>query len=979
MLGAGAALVAIKAYFPEPKARAYVIDAARKQLGREVRLTRIDAGLTGLHLQGLAISERPDFAAGTFLSAETVSVRPSWKALMQRKLVVASASAEGLKVSVVRNADGSFNYDTLASSAATPAPAAQTKPEDVMQSDFNVRRLRVAHGEIDYRDAVAGTAWAVTGLSLKLDDFSLADPFDLDLALHAKGKAGERPVDASLAFTGTVHPARGMRDKIKLEFKRLSVEQDGLKLSAKGKISNLDAPDAALDVTLSASGKTLLEANGSVHASSPGDKGARTVDADLKLKTPGLDTTLLAKWVPGAGIPALSIPAADAAVVCRWEGTAATVKTFHVAWADSKIDGSALAKELGSAAPVYEGKAKFGVDVPEIRAGQYSFIKLPPKSFIPAMRLDGEASYEGGDLTLASFAAKFKQGTASASGVVRKLASAKPIPVLALRFAVDLPSFKVSELPVAVSALPANYVVPAMRLDGATSYGDGALTLTSFAAKFKQGTVSASGVVRKLDSAKPAPDLALRFAVDIPSFKISELPVAVAALPADYVVPAMRLDGGARAHGDDLALEKVSIKGKSGTLHLDGRVAKALAGAPEPDLEIQADLDLPALTDKDLPFSGVPPGLELPPSRWDADLSYTPKAIRLRKFGVKIASNEIFVEGGISDPAGRGAFDLLFKCKRFVLEELTRLTPQTRDLKLAGSGFFAVSVTGTKDKPVYGGKLQFKDVGATMAELPLSDFTGTISFDERRVDIPNLKGKVADGSLSMDLTIKDYTKVPDILLDASLDRFDLGKFLSAQKKLQQDAQAAKDSKAAKTGKPAEVKPATPFRTSGKLAIGALLHPNAQIEKVTASWDLSGVTPDMKKLDGEAKFGVDGGKLRSIKDLAVQSPVVKVLTFPILIFQKLSFGVDFNNITELKIVGDYAFKDGVMTLRQSEMDSSAAQVTAVGTINLPAELLDLIVTAKIGNVAPVDVAVTGTVASPKTKVKLGKFLGDLLKR
>ncbi len=895
VLGAGAALVALKVFFPEPKARAYVIDTARKQLGREVRLTRIDAGLTGLHLQGLAISERPDFAAGTFLSVETVSVRPSWKALLKRKLVIVSAAADGLKVRVVKNADGSFNYDTLASSAPATAAKPASQTGELPPSDFNVRQLRITRGDASYQDA-AGASWAVTGLSLKLDSFSLSDPFDLDIALHAKGKAGERPIDAALAFTGTVHPGRGALDKIKLEFKRLSVEQDGLKLTAKGKISRLDAPEAQIDATLTASGKTLLEADGSVKASAPGDKGARTVDADLKLKTPGLDTTLLAKWAPGAGIPALSIPAADAAIVGRWEGSAATVKTFHVAWADGKIDGSALVKELGGKAPVYEGRAKFGVDVPEIRAGQYSFIKLPPKSFIPAMRLDGEASYAGGELALASFAAKFKQGTASASGVVRKIGSAKPVP-----------------------------------------------------------------------------DLALRFAVDIPSFKISELPVAVSALPADFVVPAMRLDGGARARGDDLAFEKVSIKGKSGTLRLDGAVAKALSGAPEPALDIQADLDLPALTDKDLPFPGVPPGLELPASRWDADLSYTPKAVRLRKLSVKIASNEISAEGGVSDPAGRGAFDLLFKCKRFVLEELTRLTPQTRDLKLSGSGFFAISVTGTKDKPVYGGKLQFKGVGATVAELPLADFTGTVSFDERRVDVPNLKGKVADGSLTMDLTIKDYTKVPEIQLEAALDRFDLGKYLSAKKKLEADAKTAQAAKAAKAGKPVEEKPAAPLRTRGKVEIGSLIHPNAQIQSVTASWDLYGVTPDMKRLNGDAKLGVGGGKLHAIGDMALQSPVVKVLIFPILIFQKLSLGVNLNDINDVKYAGDYAFKDGVMTLRQSEMDSSAARVLAAGTISLPVEALDLTVTAQVGSLPAIDVAVTGTVTTPKTKVKVGKLL------
>ena len=469
VLGAGTALVALKALFPEPKARAYVVEAARKQLGREVRLTRIDAGLTGLHLQGLAISERPDFAAGTFLSVETFSLRPSWKALLRRKFVVVSASADGLNVSVVRKADGAFNYDTLASSA--PAGASETKPAPAGEApEFNARRLRVARGSVSYRDEAAGESWALTGVTLALDDFSLSEPFDLDVALHAKGRAGTgpsaRPVDAELAFAGTVHPSRGSRDKFRLDVRRLSVEQDGLKLAAKGSFTGLDAPAATLDATLSASGKTLLEAGGEVRASAPGEGGARVVDADLKLKTPGLDTTAIAKWIPAAGLPSVSIPAADAVIAGRWAGSSAEAKTFRLAWPGGKIDGSGSAKGLGGSAPAYAGQAKFGVDVPEIRAGQYAFIKLPPKSFLPAMRLDGEASYAGGELKLTSFAAKFKQGSASASGVIHKAGSAKPVPDLALRFAVDLPAIKASDIPLTISALPQGFVVPAMRLDG---------------------------------------------------------------------------------------------------------------------------------------------------------------------------------------------------------------------------------------------------------------------------------------------------------------------------------------------------------------------------------------------------------------------------------------------------------------------------------------------------------------------------------
>lgn len=900
-LGAAAALVALKAFFPEPKARAYAVGKASKQLGREVRLKRIDAGLTGLHLQGLEVSERPDFAAGTFLSVETFSLRPSWKALLRRELVVASASADGLKVSVVRNADGSFNFDTLASSG--PAPATAAKPAEGPAPELDIRRLRVSRGEARYLDKGAGAAWSATELALKLDDFSLSEPFSLDASGRVKGKAGERPVDAALAFAGTVNLGRGARDKFKLEFKRLSVEQEGLKLSAKGKVSGLDAPDASLEATVSAAGKTVLEAGGTVRASAPGADGARAVDADLKLKTPGLDTSLIAKLAPAAGVPSVSIPAAEASLVARYEGGSAAVKAFRASWSGGAVEGSGLAKGLGGKTPSYEGRAKFGVDVPEIRAGQYPFLKLPPKSFIPAMRVDGEAALAGGDLTLASLSAKFEQGTASASGVVRKLTSAKPVPDLALRFAVDLPSFRTAELPDALTAV----------------------------------------------------------------------------LRRDFEVPAMRLDGGARLRGDDLVLEKVVIKGKGGSVKLDGTVAKALSGEPSPDLEVQADLDLGALTDKDLPLLGVPPGLELPASRWNADLTYTPRTIRVRKLDVKLGSNEVSVAGGISDPAGRGTFDLQITCKRFVLAELTRLTPQTRDLKLSGSGVFQVAVTGTKDNPVYAGLLQFRNVGATIAELPLSDFTGRVKIDDRSINIPNLTGKVADGSLKMFMTITDYTKIPKIELSAELDRFDLGKFLAAQKKLQKDAQTAKAAKAERTGKPAEMKPATPIRTKGDVAIGALFHPNARMQKVAATWDLWGVTPDMKTLNGDARIDVGGGELRSVGDMALQSPVAKVLLYPILIIQKLTFGVDLNDISDLRIAGHYLFKDGVMTLSRSEMGSSAAQVSAAGTIDLPAELLDLTVTAQVGRFKPVDVAVGGTAAKPVTKVKYGKFIGDILRR
>lgn len=883
-LGAGAALVALRTFFPEPKLRAWAVDAARRQLGRDVRLEGVDLGLGGVSLRGLEISERPDFAAGTFLRVDDFRLRPSWKALLKRKIVVAAVSADGLKVRAVKGADGRFNFETLASSAPAGAPAA--KPAEASPAELSVRRARITRGTVEYADGAAGQSWTLTDLELDVSGFGLAEPFRLAAAARARGKAGARPVDAKLAFDGTLDLAHGDRAGFRADVKRLSVETEGVTLTASGKAAGLDAPQVSFDAALSAAGKSLLQASGTA-------KLGAAADVDLKAKTAGLDTRLLAKWAPQAGIPALDLPAAELQLAGRYADGRADVKSFSAAWSGGKVSASGSARGLNGPKPVYEGRASFGVDVPAIKPGQYPFLKLPPKLTIPSARVDGELALAGDELKIASLTAKLKAGTASATGAVRNLSSAKPVP-----------------------------------------------------------------------------DVSAILALDLPAFKISDLPAAAPALPPSLELPAARVDGTVRVAGEAVRLDRLTIKAKGATVTLNGAVA------PQPDLEAAADLDLPALTDKDLPFPGVPAGLRMPASHWSADASVSTRLIRVKSFRFQSGKNEVTASGTVTDPAGRAAFDLLIKCRSFALEELTTLTPQTRDLKLAGTGKFALAVTGVKEKPNYSGKLQFQGLGATVAELPLSDFAGTFSFDDRRLDMPNLAGKVADGALKLDLTVKDYARAPEIQLEAELDRFDLGRWLAAKSKVVADRQAAK---AAKPAAPQQKAP--PMSTRGRFNVGTLIHPNATVTAVTLGWDLRGVTPDLRSLDGDAHLRVAGGKVRSVGDMATQSKLVKVLVFPLLIVQKLARVArlpgfpDFNDITLNGIVGDYLFKDGVMTLRRSEMASSAADVSALGTIDLPGEKLAMTVTAQVAGVAPIDVGVTGTFDNPKPKVNYGKFVQE----
>jgi hypothetical protein len=466
----------------------------------------------------------------------------------------------------------------------------------------------------------------------------------------------------------------------------------------------------------------------------------------------------------------------------------------------------------------------------------------------------------------------------------------------------------------------------------------------------------------------------------LPELKASEVPFAK--LPAGAVLPAVSIDGTAKLKGDDVTLSALKLKGKAGTVEVSGAIRKALSGKPEPDLDVKTKLDLPALTAKDLPAPGVPADFALPPSKWDVSLSGSLSELKIRTLRVQIGQNDVEIaDARVSGlDTATPLFSVLVKCRKFSLDELRHLTAATDEMKITGGGFFALEVTGRWPKPILAGKAQFKDVGATVSGLPLSAFTGTASFDERRIDVPNLRGKVGEGELAVDLTIKDYAKRPDVILEANLTQFDLGKLLAAKAAIAQKKGAQAVQKAE------EKRNAEPIDLRGRLTVGKLIHPNADAQNLKASWELTGYSPDFKHLGGKASVHSNGGKFTNLGALALQSKLAKVLIAPLIVVQKIG-GIgglrllpDLNNVTYSEIAGDYSFREGIMTLNDSRLAGQDVQISATGRMDLPRETLDMTVIAQVGRViAPLEIAVGGTFDKPQAKPKIGKLLTDPAKQ
>lgn len=215
--------------------------------------------------------------------------------------------------------------------------------------------------------------------------------------------------------------------------------------------------------------------------------------------------------------------------------------------------------------------------------------------------------------------------------------------------------------------------------------------------------------------------------------------------------------------------------------------------------------------------------------------------------------------------------------------------------------------------------------------------SGRVALDENQLEVPDMKGSLNGEKLVLALSVKDLSK--------------------AAKKVQ-----------------------------GSLNLKKLVYAGTAANDIALNWDLSGLTPDLKSLGGWAKLHIDGGSFSSGKKGAQRSTLVKALLLPITILQKIgSVGSalkilpDFSNFLFSEVAGDYVFNRGVMTLRDFHLNSLVANVQTKGTIDLPAQKLNLQVRMMIAKLAPLDIDVGGTFENPAPRFKLIKTLSEPAKR
>ena len=174
----------------------------------------------GAKLAGLTLSERG--RDEEFLALESAHASVALLPLLRGQVVVAGIRVSGLKVRVVKQKDGRFNFSDLLEAKPAASKAPSEPGEDQRKAvGFDIGSVHVERSSLSYYDLASGQELALS--DLKLSTGRIAERAEGKLTLHAAAKGRKPDLDLKLDL--------GSDYKLDLAAKSFSVSKLAAKLS----------------------------------------------------------------------------------------------------------------------------------------------------------------------------------------------------------------------------------------------------------------------------------------------------------------------------------------------------------------------------------------------------------------------------------------------------------------------------------------------------------------------------------------------------------------------------------------------------------------------------------------------------------------------------------------------------------------------------------------------------------------------------
>jgi AsmA protein len=246
-------LIALPFFIDANSFRPMIEQQLSAALGRKVGVANLSLSILSgaLGAENLSISDDPSFSQSPFLTAKSLNVDVElWPLITSRNLIITGLTIDRPEVTLIRNAQGQWNFSTLATGGAPPSSTAanaspQAKPATGASSppvvaksggsaapEFTIQKLRLEKGRVTIGSTMSDKKSVYDNVDLEATNLSLKSQFPVLLTadlpggdFKADGKFGPlHQADASLspldmkvtvnsldlAKTGFVDPGAGL-------------------------------------------------------------------------------------------------------------------------------------------------------------------------------------------------------------------------------------------------------------------------------------------------------------------------------------------------------------------------------------------------------------------------------------------------------------------------------------------------------------------------------------------------------------------------------------------------------------------------------------------------------------------------------------------------------------------------------------------------------------------------------------------------
>ncbi len=185
-----------------------IVQQVKKATGRDLAIEG-DIGLSvfpwlGVELGALSLSQPEGFGDQPFAAVNKARVRAKLMPLLSKQLEVDSIELAGLRLNMIRNAQGVGNWEDLAKGGEGTEGAPKQEPDEGGEGlqSLAIGGVSISDAQVSWDDRQAGQKVVIQELTLSTGALSPGEPADLELSFAVDNK--EPALTGRLRLAGTV-------------------------------------------------------------------------------------------------------------------------------------------------------------------------------------------------------------------------------------------------------------------------------------------------------------------------------------------------------------------------------------------------------------------------------------------------------------------------------------------------------------------------------------------------------------------------------------------------------------------------------------------------------------------------------------------------------------------------------------------------------------------------------------------------------